>query len=50
MENKKGKKYLVDWKGARTKEQRGYEMSIKHITTQKTMYRHIGIQKEKKVS
>ena len=32
------------------KEQLRYEMSIKHITTQKTMQRHIGIQKEKKLA
>ena len=31
------------------KEQPRYEMSIEHITTQKAMQRHIGIQKEKKL-
>ena len=30
------------------KEQLRYEMNIEHITTQKAMQRHIGIQKKKK--
>ena len=32
------------------KEQLRYEMSIEHITTQKAMQRHIGIQKKKKLA
>ena len=32
------------------KEQLRYEMSIEHITTQKAMWRHIAIQKKKKLA
>ena len=32
------------------KEQLRYEMSIEHITAQKAMQRHIGIQKKKKLA